>query len=100
MSIYDKSGVGLEGVELPAAGGLSGMLSSVGGMVSGVAPVLGAVGGLSSMFGGSGSGMDVSKAVSGGTFTTGEFGLGKSDTAVIIIVAVVLGLLIIFKGKK
>jgi len=63
-----------------------------------VAPVLGAVGGLTDMFGS--GGMDVSKAVSGGTFTTGEFATGKSDTTLIVIVFVVLGLLIIFRGKK
>jgi len=77
-----------------------GLLGSVGAMVSGVTPVLSAVGGLSGMFGGSGSGMDVSKAVSGGTFMTGEFVTRKSETTLIIIAFVVLGLLIFFKGKK
>ena len=96
MSIYDKSGFGIP--DVPSAGQV-GLLSSVGGMLSGLGPVLGVAGGLSGMFG-SGSGMDVSKAVSGGTFITGDFGTGKSEIAVIIIVAVVLGLLIIFKGKK
>jgi len=86
--------------EVSAGGGLGGMLGSVGGMVSGVTPILSAVGGLSGMFGGSGSGMDVSKAVSGGTFMTGEFATGKSETTLIVIVFVVLGLLILWKGKK
>ena len=76
-----------------------GVLGSVGAMVSGVTPVLSAVGGLSGMFG-SGKGTDVSKAVSGGTFMTGELSTGKSDAALIIIAFVVLGLLILFKGKS
>lgn len=98
MSIYDKSGVGIP--EPPDSGALNPLLGSVGAVVAGLNPIaagLTAVGGLSDMFGG---GMDVSKAVSGGTFTTGEFGTGKSQATLIIVVAVVLGLLIIFKGKK
>jgi len=82
------------------SGGEVGLLSSVGGMLTGVTPMLSAVGGLSSMFGGSGSGMDVSKAVSGGTFTTGDLKIGKSETTLIIIAAIVLGFFIFFKGKK
>jgi len=100
MSIYDKSGFG--SYEAPvgsalAPSGLTSMLSGVGGIVSGVAPLLGVAGGLSDMFGG---GMDISKAVSGGTFVTGEFATDKSQSTLIIIVAVVLGLFIIFRGKK
>lgn len=102
MSIYDKSGVG--SYEPPAGSalapsGIAGMLSGVGGIVSGVAPLLGVAGGLSDMFGGGKT--DISKAVSGGTFVTGEFATRESQSALIIIVAaVVLGLLIIFRGKK
>jgi len=101
MSIYDKSGVG--DVALPAvagAGGLGGLLGGVGAMVTGVAPLLAGVGGLSGMFGG-GATSDIARA--GGTFYTGELSYkGKSfDTNTFIIVAVVVvGLLLIFKGKK
>ena len=100
MGIYDKSGFGDYAPPVGSAlapSGIAGVLTGVGGIVSGVAPLLGVAGGLSDMFGG---GMDISKAVSGGTFVTGEFATGKSQASLIIIVAVVLGLLIIFRGKK
>jgi len=102
MSIYDKSGVG--DVALPAvagASGLGGLLGGVGAMVTGVAPVLAGVGGLSGMFGGGASSPDIARA--GGTFYSGEISYkGKSfDTSTLIIVAVVVvGLLLIFRGKK
>lgn len=80
--------------------GATGALSSIGGMLSGVAPLAMGLGAVSGMFGDSGK-MDISKAESGGTFITGEFKFNKSDgTVLIIIVAVVLGALILFKGKK
>lgn len=101
MSIYDKSGFGEYAPPVGSAlagGGKAGLLTGIGGIVSGVAPLLGVAGGLSDMFGGGKT--DISKAVSGGTFMTGEFSTGKAQSTLIIIAAVVLGLFIIFRGKK
>lgn len=79
----------------------SGFLSGASALVNPVVAGLSVAGGLSGMLGGGGkSGMDVSKAVSGGTFTTGNIESGKSGTTVVIIVAVLLGLYFILKRKK
>jgi len=82
-----------------AAGGLfsvaSGLLGPVG-MGLGIAGQMGMLNG--------GGGMDMSKAVSGGTFITGEMSYGGKPgkpvdkTVVIIVAVVVVGLLFIFRG--
>lgn len=104
MGMYDKSGVGFYEPPVGSAladggGGIGSMLTGVGGMMAGGLPLALGVGAVGGMFGDQGK-MDVSKAVSGGTFMSGDFTVGKSETTLIIIVVVVLGLLIFFKGKK
>lgn len=92
-------------VSTPTGGGVSGLLSGVAGIAGMANPLvagLGAVGGLSSMFGG-GASSDIARA--GGTFYTGEMSYSNSAkpfdaSTLIIVAAVVLGLLLIFKGKK
>jgi len=102
MGVYEESGGSFGIPDVPSAG-RSGLLSSVGGMLAGLNPVvagLGAFGGLSGMFGGGGT-SDI--AESGGTFYTGEITHGGKpfDTNTLIIVAAfVVGLLLIFRGKK
>ena len=101
MSIYDKSGVGIP--DLPSGSALAknaGLLGSVGAMVSGVAPLLGIAGGVGGMFDGESNGTHLTRAVSGGTFTTGEFGTGKPGSTLIIITVVALGLFFLFKRSK
>lgn len=95
-------GVTVPQAEAGKAAAAGSILTGIGAMVNpvaGIAGMLGGVGGISSMFGGGGSGMDVSKAVSGGTFTTGDIESGKSGTTVVIIAAVLLGLFLILKRK-
>lgn len=90
IDVFEElSGVAFEPTE-KAPGGLGSLLGSV-------SSVLGPAG----MFGA--GGLDVSssaesRAISGGTFTSGPVSFDKSDTLVIAAV-VVLGLLIIF-GRK
>lgn len=95
-------GVTVPQANVGKAAEVGGILTGVSGILGPVGPALAAVGGLSSMFGG-GASSDIARA--GGTFYTGEMsyaGSGEAfDTSTLIIVAVVvLGLLIIFKGKK
>lgn len=82
--------------------------AAAGGLFSAASGLLGPVGlglGIASqggMFNG-GGGMDMSKAVSGGTFYTGQMSYGDNslDTYILIVVAVVVvGLVLVFKGKK
>jgi len=92
------------GVTVPQAGAgkaaiAGSLLSGASALVNPVVAGLSVAGGLSSMFGGGGSGMDVSKAVSGGTFMTGDMGTGKTGTTVFIIAAIAFGLYLIFKRK-
>jgi len=86
-------------VALPAETG--GILSGVAGMLNPMAGIMSGIGGISSMFGGGKSGMEISKAVSGGTFTTGDIGGSKSDdiTNYAIIAAIILGLFLILRKK-
>jgi len=93
IDVFEElSGVAFE----PTSGaGLGSLLGSVGSVVS---PVAGIAGGLGSMFGG--GGMDVSKAVSGGTFTTGQFGTSETVRTVIIVGFIVAAFFIFFKRKK
>ena len=74
-------------------------LSGASALVNPIAAGLSVAGGLSSMFGGGGSGMDVSKAVSGGTFMTGDISTGKSGATILIMAGIVLGLFLIFRKK-
>ena len=67
-----------------------GILTGIGAMMNPVAGIMSGIGGISSMFGGGGSGMEVSKAVSGGTFTTGDFGGGKSDVTTYVIIGAII----------
>ena len=101
MGIYDKSGIGIP--ELPVSQGgfdLGGVLSGVAGILSPAAG-LASVGGMmgDGMFGSDSGGMDMSSAAASGTFYSGPFTVGKSDT-LIIVAAVLLGLYFIFRGKK
>lgn len=81
-----------------------GILTGIGAMVNpvaGIAGMLGGVGGLTSMFGGGGGSSDVARA--GGTFYTGSqtYSKGISETGtILIVVAIALGLLVVFRGKK
>lgn len=77
---------------------VGGILSGVGAMMNPVAGILSGIGGISSMFGG-GSGMDVSKAVSGGTFYAGDISTEKTGTTIVIIAAIILGLFLILRKK-
>ena len=103
MGIYDKSGVGFPappvGSALAGGDGLGSILSSVGGMMSGGLPMALGVGAVGGMFGDEGK-MEVSKAVSGGTFMSGDITTGEFDSTVIIVVGIVLGLLLIFTRRK
>lgn len=94
-----KAAAAAEVSNTAAAGGL---FSAASGLLGPVGAGLGIAGQLG-MFNGGNSGTDMSKAVSGGTFYTGPMSYGGelSNTNTLIIVAVVvLGLLLIFKGKK
>lgn len=96
-------GVTVPQAEAGKAAAAGGLLTNVAAIANPLTAGLALAGGLSSMFGGgSGSGMETSSAVSGGTFTTGDFGGGKSETitTVVIIAGIVLGFVLIFKGKK
>lgn len=95
------------GVTVPQAE--AGKAAAAGGLLSVGAGLLGPVGlglGLASQSGLLGSsGGETSSAVSGGTFTTGAFGSGKSVTSEtlttgIIIAAIVLGFFLILKKGK
>lgn len=95
-------GVTVPQAEAGKAAAAGGILTGIGAMVNpvaGIAGMLGGVGGISSMFGGGGSGMDVSKAVSGGTFMTGDISTEKAGTTIVIIAAILVGLLIILRKK-
>ena len=75
-------------------------LSGASALVNPVVAGLSIAGGLSGMLGGgSGNGMDYSKAVSGGTFMTGDISTEKAGTTIVIIAAIVLGLFLILKRK-
>ncbi len=86
----------------------AGNAAAAGGLFSAASGLLGPVGaglGIASQMGmfNGGGGTDLSKAVSGGTFYTGPMSYSgeSSNTSILIIVAaVVLGLLLIFRGKK
>lgn len=102
MSIYDKSGVGFP--DAPSDE-VSSLVGGVGGLVAGVGPVAAGLGGVASMFGdgmfgSDDGGMDMSSAAASGTFYSGPFTVGRSSDTLIIVVAVLLGLLIFFKGKS
>lgn len=101
------------GVTVPQAeigkAAIAGKAAAAGGLFGGASGLLGPVGmGLSvaeglGMFNGGGGEMDMSKAVSGGTFITGEMSYGGKpvDKNVLLIVAVVVvGLFLIFRGKR
>jgi len=80
-----------------AAGGL---FSAASGLLGPVGAGLGMAVGLSGMF--DGGGTDLSKAVSGGTFYTGQMSLGGKplDKNLLIIVAFILVVLfLLFRGK-
>ena len=82
----------------PSAAGV-GTSAATGFMAGGPLGALVGVG--AGLFGGGGrSGTDVSKAVSGGTFMTGDMGTGKDGSTILIIAAIALGLFFIFKRKK
>ena len=87
----------------------AGNAAAAGGLFSAASGLLGPVGmglgiaGQMGLFNGGSDGMDMSKAVSGGTFITGEMSYGGkpgNTSTLIIVAAVVLGLLLIFRGKK
>lgn len=95
IEVFEElSGVAFEPTD-EAPGGL-------GSLLGGVSSVLGpAMGGPAGMFGAGGfdfSSSAESRAVSGGTFASGDVVVGKSDT-IIIAAVVVLGLLIVFWRK-
>jgi len=95
------------GVTVPQAevgkAAIVGEAAAAGGLFGGASGLLGPVGmGLSvaeglGMF--NGGGTDMSSAISGGTFYTGEMSTRQSS-ALIIVAVVVLGLILIFRGKK
>jgi len=92
-------GVTVPQAEAGKAAAAGSILSGVGAIANPIAGGLALAGGLSGMFGSGGSGMDVSKAVSGGTFTTGDIGSG-TGTTVVIVAAVLLGLFLILGKRK
>lgn len=75
--------------------GLGGVLGGVGSVISG----LDGAGGLDGVGGLDLTSKAESEAVSGGTFSSGDIAIGKSD-ALVIGAVVVLGLLILFWRKK
>lgn len=75
-----------------AMGGASALLGPVGMGLS-VASSMG-------LFNGGSGEADYSKAVSGGTFMTGDISTEKAGTTIVIIAALLLGLLIILKKGK
>ena len=89
---------------------VAGDAAAAGGLFSAASGLLGPVGlglGIASQSGmlNGGGGMDMSKAVSGGTFYTGEMSYGGKpvDTnivAIVTAVVVIVGLVLIFKGKR
>ena len=90
-------GVTVPQAEAGKAAAAGGLFSAASGLLGPVGAGLSIAGGLSSMF--DGGGMDVSRAVSGGTFMTGEMESGKSAT-LIVVGLILLVLLILFRGKK
>lgn len=86
----EMSGVAFEPTE-KAPGGL-------GSLLGGVSSVLGPMG-MSGMPPLDFSSSAESRAISGGTFTSGDVNVGKSNTLIIAAV-VILGLLIVFGRKK
>lgn len=86
-----------------------GFLGGVGSVIAGASGEPGGAGGAGGL-GGAAGGLDLdlssraeseaeSEAVSGGTFSSGNISIGKSDTLVVAAV-VVLSLLIVFWRKK
>jgi len=93
-------GVTVPQAEAGKAAAAGSLLSGASALVNPVVAGLSVAGGLSGMFGGGGQGMDVSKAVSGGTFMTGDISTGESGSTILIIAGIILGLFFILKRKK
>lgn len=91
IEVFEElSGVAFEQTA-EAPGGLGGILSSVGGMF-GPAGLAGAGFDFSSSA--------ESRAISGGPFRSGDITFGVKSNTLIIVAAVVVGLYLIFGGKK
>lgn len=92
IEVFEElSGVAFEPTaELP--GGLGGMLGSVGDMFGPAGLAAGMLGG--------GSSSAESEAVSGGPFRSGDITFGLKTNTLLIAGAVILGLFLLFGGKK